>query len=266
MSEIDKLARTVEVDEQQNFEVCHQKAFVGALNLHYPKRSWDARLALQVAEGVDDRLGDMVDEIVRNLKISTGEKDRALVLSTLTADPNTPAITSVQVCRETCHRTTMNPDCQLQLRELNDLAITSCLEAEGVMYRGEVSNAAADIINDARSWWEASISSSYMQSKLKENETLEIGGRSLWTPKEVIDAGIVRNLKNLAEDVVPRIDIVGQHNRGPRMAQRGSAPSISSRRGPPSSIPNLQTAVQSNIHGLESVRESSWDMDELEYW
>ena len=72
------------------------------------------------------------------------------------------------------------------------------------------------MVRDNRLWYEVSLSSSVAEEKFKENLDLELGDFASWTPKEIVEAGVLEDLSLVARDVVTRIDNVGYSNKGPR--------------------------------------------------
>lgn len=50
----------------------------------------------------------------------------------------------------------------------------------------------------------------------KENGGMELGDVANWTPKEMLEKGVMEDLSIVARDVVTRIDGVGYYNKGPR--------------------------------------------------
>lgn len=72
------------------------------------------------------------------------------------------------------------------------------------------------MVHENRLWWEASIVSTKIAKLAEENKTLEVGEKTAWTAKDMIDAAIVREMTFLARDLVTSIDSVGYHNKGPR--------------------------------------------------
>ena len=50
---------------------------------------------------------------------------------------------------------------------------------------------------------------------MAENEDLELGEKAKWSPNEVASEEVIRDLHDLTNEVVTRIDHVGLGNRGP---------------------------------------------------
>lgn len=187
----------------------------GAMNWHYPKRYWDARLAINVSnQDVSREQRLAVEEIVNNLQVSPADMG-AVQLSTVSPH-RTLAIQAIQLRRVTHHRSSLYPDLVLKLCECQDL--------EMELSRPEINdhcraytNSRKQMVHENRLWWEVSITSGKAMKLVEQNKTLEIGEKTGWTAKDMIDAEVVRNMSYLARDIVTSIDSVGYHNKGPKV-------------------------------------------------
>jgi len=210
----------VDFDEKETpdgtYTVSKAPKLYGAMNWHYPKRYWDAHLAVNVSDqdvSHDQRLA--VQEIVSNLQVSPIDLG-AVQLTTVSPHKALP-IQAIQLRRETHHRSSLYPDLVLKLCE--------CQDFEMELPRPEVNdhcraytNSRKQMVHENRLWWEASIASGKATKLVEQNKTLEIGEKTGWTAKDIIDADVVRNMSFLARDVVTGIDSVGYHNKGPKAA------------------------------------------------
>ena len=61
-------------------------------------------------------------------------------------------------------------------------------------------------------WFEASISSVQLDSILEENRKLEIGEMAQWTPEQTSTLDIVNSICYLADEMLKKMDGVGQYN------------------------------------------------------
>lgn len=206
---------------------------LGALNYHFPKRMWDARLAMTTATLITDEsfgcpLGGISDEmtsdgrilkaakaIVDNLYIPRGEKALDFYTKTVNKDktPNKDLkIEAVLLRRETCHRSTANVHLNLRLTEIQDLVIQCPTDRKYSVHA--FSLPPEMMVKKQRLWWTASLTSDEAEATFKENIHLELGELAGWTPETLVNAGVIRNLSDLAHEVVTRIDNVGYGNRG----------------------------------------------------
>ena len=214
---------TIVVDEDGEFKILGGEILVGSLDLHFPKRSWDASLRLRTSSLRSIDYHRQVESIVRNLKIHTCPDQTTLNLSTQTIDEEL-VIQSIVVRRETYHPSKVYADLLLRLSEVQDLRACK----QGHRYDGGVQDRES-MINTGRYWWEASITSLNAASILEKNDELEIGEIATWDANAIVEKGIVRDLYSLANDLVTRIDSVGFHNKGPKGNYSSSANTVSMR-------------------------------------
>lgn len=210
---------------------------LGALNYHFPKRMWDARLALSTTALVSDdsfgfAAGGLVDEetsdgrllkaakaIVDNLYIPPGQKVLDFYTKTVNKDktPNKDLkIETVLLRRESCHRSTANVHLNLRLTEVQDLVIQCPMDKKYLVH--VFAHPPEAMTRNKRLWWTASLSSDEAEATFKENIHLELGELAVWTPETLVNGGVIRNLSDLAHEVVTRIDNVGYGNKGPCVA------------------------------------------------
>lgn len=184
---------------------------MGALDWHFPKRAWDARVRLTGQRFLTTSYQRQVEGIADDLKIGMSEDGQLLELWTKTIDENFH-IESVILRRETLHRVTIYPDLILHLTECQDLQVRQTSDSLRV-YSGSI-QCPTIMMKANRLWWEAKISSTDADTILKENLTLELGETATWTPSSIINKGVVRDLFAATKEVVTRIDHVGFFNRG----------------------------------------------------
>lgn len=214
---------TIVVDKDGAFKVLGGEILVGSLDLHFPKRSWDASLRLRTSSLRSIDHHRQVESIVRNLQIfpRPDQNDQIITLSTQTMDEEL-VIQSIVVRRETFHPSKVYADLLLRMSEVQDLQACK----QGHRYGGGVQDRQS-MIDAGRYWWEASITSLNATSILKENDELEIGEIATWEARTIIEKGIVRDLYSLSNDLVTRIDSVGFHNKGMKVNLSSSANTVS---------------------------------------
>lgn len=184
---------------------------MGALDWHFPKRAWDARLRLTSDRFLATDYQRQAKGIVDSVIIDPPEDGQLLKLWTKTIDENF-SIESITLRRETLHPVTIYPDLMLHLTECQDLDVRHPSDSESI-YSGSIEN--PKVMDKAnRLWWEANISSTSSDSILSENLTLELGETATWSPLSVINKGVVRDLFAVAKEIVTQIDHVGFHNIG----------------------------------------------------
>ena len=203
----------VEVNEKGEFEGRSAPILVGALNWHFPKREWDARLSINSYGKLCERYSEEAKSIVANLQISPSSDGTSLGLFTKTSTAEL-RIRSIILCRETSHRSKLYPGILLHLKEMQDLGVWN--EAGKRQEYHASARPQLQMADERKLWWEASLSSAAATAILKENENLEIGEMTKWEAKEFIEKGVVKDLSALAKDLVTRIDRVGCFNLGPK--------------------------------------------------
>lgn len=76
-------------------------------------------------------------------------------------------------------------------------------------------------------WFEASIQSSAVISAFRENEDLELGDETTWSPETLCNAGVLEDFIRAANDTVKQMDGVGywcDNNQDPTIHGRPSGP------------------------------------------
>ena len=184
---------------------------MGALDWHFAKRAWDARLRLTSDRFLATDYQRQAKGIVDNVKIDPPEDGQSLKLWTKTIDENF-SIESITLRRETLHPVTIYPDLMLHLIECQDLQVRQPSDSESI-YSGSIENPKV-MAKANRLWWEANISSTSADSIFRENLTLELGEIATWSPSSIINKGVVRDLFAVAKEIVTQIDHIGFHNIG----------------------------------------------------
>ena len=180
---------------------------VGAANLFFPKRIWDARLSITelIPSATEDQ--ETFRHVIENLYI---EPERTIPRLYTKTDSSIIEIQSIVVKRQTQHACKSYPDLVLQLTECEDLVIQKSSPRQ---YRAFAWAAGQMVADENRLWWEASIASVKAQEIFMENTKLEVGERANWTSQTFVEGGILRDLYYLARDVVTKIDNVGCDTR-----------------------------------------------------
>ena len=188
-----------------------REVLLGALDWHFPKRAWDARLRVTSEKLLATDYQKQATGIVDNVRIGPAEDGQPLKLWTKTIDEKF-SIESITLRRETLHPATIYPDLMLHLIECQDLQVRQRSDSESI-YSGSIET--PEVMDKAnRLWWEANISSTSADTILKENLTLELGETATWSPSSIVNKGVVRDLFAAAKEIVTQIDHVGFHNQG----------------------------------------------------
>lgn len=203
----------VEVDERGGYEILCKEDLIGALNWHFPRRFWDARLTVTSSEQVSSDIRKSVKEMVNSLCIRPSQDQKNFDLSTK-IETGDLRIQSIILHRETRHAVSDYADILLHLLEVQELNL---FHQEGkVEYQASLPPVPNTSSPGCGSWWEVSLSSVLATDAFKQNQVLELGDSASWTPEEVIGKNSVKDLSYVARDLVERIDAVGSLNKGPK--------------------------------------------------
>lgn len=184
---------------------------IGAINWHFPRRYWDARLTVRSSEQVSSDIRSSVKEMVDNLCIRPSPDQKSFNLSTK-VETGDLRIQSISLHRETRHPASEYEDILLHLLEVQELNLWH-QEAE---YQASLPPVPNTTSPGCKTWWEVSLSSVLATDTFKQNEILELGDMASWTPEKVIGKTSVQDLCYVARDLVERIDAVGSSNKGPK--------------------------------------------------
>ncbi|KAK4695975.1 hypothetical protein P7C71_g1881, partial [Lecanoromycetidae sp. Uapishka_2] len=197
---------TIETRENGTFKVMGSEIFVGALDWHFAKRSFDARLALNAHEPLLRDHQQQAQSIASSMKISVSDQQ-----TFLTTQPREGelVIQSITRHRETAYTVRNCEDLLLHLREVQEFELSSSENK----YRG-VLQPSKEMINAEKYWYEAFITSISAAAVMSESDTLELGDAATWTPEAVINKGIIGKMHDLAKEVVANIDHIGFDNKG----------------------------------------------------
>ena len=199
---------TIGVNENGSCEVKPKEILIGSLNLHYPKRAWDARLAVigSTLIGCDYTL--TADAIANSFTVKTTAAS-GLEMYVESADQQLK-IESIIVRRETLHSSTVYPDLILRLTE-NQEAYCEPMNGSTDKYIASIKSA-KEMEAAQRLWWTASVSSITTSSILQENNSLQLGNAASWNVETIVQNGTISDMASLAEEVVTRIDHIGLSN------------------------------------------------------
>ena len=213
-----------DIHEDMTMHTRSMEILVGSLNMHFPKRYWDARIAVTLNESVSDDHNEAIRRTVDNLCVASIADQSYIELDT-DIDDKILTLRSVELHRETYHRSTNYPDLRMRLCEVQDLHL-ELLKLDGTQKLHAFTKPKEDMVEDMKLWWEVSVASVAATKMLEENQTLELGNTSVWKPSDITDAFIVRNMSHLARDIVTHIDSVGYYNKGPKTSTSTEASEI----------------------------------------
>ena len=213
----------VEVGENGELDIKSPPRLIGAINWHFPKRQWDARLSITSHGQISNKYYEEAKAIVANLQVAPSSDGKSFGLFTKTATTEL-RIQSAMLHRETCHRLSdLYPDNVLRMREIQDLEVWQMTDKRCEYHA--TARTQPEMIEDRKLWWEFSLSSLAADTILGENEKMEIGELAKWVPTDILSKGVVKDLSSLAKDLVTRMDTIGYSNKGPK-AGTGTRPSV----------------------------------------
>jgi len=148
---------------------------------------------------------------VTDLNLSDGKPLLDLVTKTVGKELR---IHSVTLHRQTRYNCVSRPSIALCITEVQDLYIQRLADSTDLIRA--CAKHPAEMVRDNRLWYEVSLSSSVAEEKFKENLGLDLGDIASWTPRQIVEAGVMEELSLVTRDIVTRIDGVGYGNKGPR--------------------------------------------------
>lgn len=185
-----------------NVRVLSSDHLVGAVNWHFPKRQWDARLAVKVTEEVQD-YQNAVEAVTRTLSVVPSTDGRTAKLCAELG--NTGLIfKSASIHREMKFRCDIYPDIVMSCTEVQYLGPTkerhrfwnSIRDVETARENGDL-------------WWGIKLQSVEADKKLHSSKDLALGEEADWKAEDVVQEGAVKQLHRLASDIVTQIDDIG---------------------------------------------------------
>ncbi|KAL4814133.1 hypothetical protein BDW67DRAFT_192363 [Aspergillus spinulosporus] len=231
------------IDEQGGFSIQNPKSSLGAVNIHFPHRVWDARAIIESA--IHYRPGSLPeqDELARHLAdhLWVPASQNICIYTSLPRGSKT-IIEKVVMKRWTRHRflgegmRNESQDIFLQVTEVQDLFLGIQM-LQGIKHvRARYTNP-EEMIQRGKAWYELSLVSPTIETILETNEALEVGerteewcsadflgGAELSTGQEfvshkssvatAIGARVVAQMVQVAKRVVEKMDGVGACNRG----------------------------------------------------
>ncbi|KAI4289602.1 MAG: hypothetical protein L6R35_001136 [Caloplaca aegaea] len=187
----------LQVDDSGIVQILSTEYLVGAVNWHFPKRQWDARLAVKVTERIDDSYHDSIEAISRTLSIIPSVDGRT---AKIFAELSNTGLTfkSVSIRRQMKFHCVMYPSNIISCSEIQCLGPTK--------ERQRYYNAAA--MTNGDHWWEITLHSTDAMNSLGCSKDLPIGAEADWNSDDIV-RNTVKQLHHLARDIITQIDGIG---------------------------------------------------------
>ncbi|KAK5201273.1 hypothetical protein LTR16_003268 [Cryomyces antarcticus] len=184
---------------------------IGGVYWHYPKRAWDARMVVTGIATETNVPDEAVEELIGNLSIRT--RPGHLLPEVYTKNSHKGLrVENVQLHRQLRYASKRHEHLCLELTQVHDLKILGKATGELKAHTMNI----ADMIEQRRLWYGASLASLSPPEQFKENINLEFGDDASWEAESIVNVEILRSLKAVTDQVVTRIDGVGFANQGPR--------------------------------------------------
>ncbi|KAL9031812.1 MAG: hypothetical protein Q9196_000185 [Gyalolechia fulgens] len=203
----------LEVNESGHIEVLSTRHLVGAINWHFPKRQWDARLAVEIAEQTRD-YRDSVDTVANTLSIVPSADQRTANIFAEIGNSDL-IFKSASIIRQIQFACLMDPDIIMSCSEIQYLGPA---KERHRYYNSHKDIGAAKRNGDL--WWEVRLRSTSMDDHLQQNRHLRFGDQVGWRAEEIVQGGVVEQLHGLATEIVTQMD--GIEAPINRQAQRAS--------------------------------------------
>ncbi|KAL8943546.1 MAG: hypothetical protein Q9216_001004 [Gyalolechia sp. 2 TL-2023] len=192
----------LEVHDSNRVEVLSTPHLVGAINWHFPKRQWDARLAVKISEQTGDYQGS-VDTVTKTLSIVPSADGRTAKVFAETGNPDL-IFKSATIIREIRFACRINPDIVMLCSEMQYLGPAK--------ERHRYYNSHKDVgvaKKDGDLWWEVRLRSTSADHCLQQNRHLRLGDQVGWTAEDIMQGGAVEQLHDLTSEILTQIDGLG---------------------------------------------------------
>lgn len=178
---------------------------LGGLNLFYPKQFWDARITVSAAKFLLRDYTAEATSIGTSFKVTPTGGDTAIV--TMRRVSHQLKILQGRAIRESFHRSLLYPDLVLKLSEYRDMQLRAPATDER-LYEGQI-RPCEQLAKHGLVWWQASVSSTRADLPITRGSDSELGELADWSADEDAQDDTITQMLNLADDIVPRMDHIG---------------------------------------------------------
>ncbi|KAL9595287.1 MAG: hypothetical protein Q9219_006540 [cf. Caloplaca sp. 3 TL-2023] len=207
----------LEINETGRIQALSNDHLVGAVNWHFPKRQWDARLAVKIREPTQDHQ-DAIDDIAKTLCIVPSPDGRTAKIFAELGHSGL-VFKSANIIRTMAFRCQIDPDIVMACSEVQYLG--QATERNRFYNNDEDIRAARQQGHDL--WWEVRLRSATVDKALQSNQDLMLGDRVDWRADDLIRGEVVKRLHSLASEVVMGIDGIGADVNKSTKADRTAA-------------------------------------------
>lgn len=192
----------LEVSEDGHVKVLGNPHLVGAINWHFPKRQWDARLAVEAIEPTRD-YEESVKTVANTLSIiPSAEQRTARVFAEIgNSDLIFKSASLVRGFKINC---LLNSDIILSCSEIQDLGPAK--------ERNRYYNSHRDVGTAKKNcdlWWEVRLCSTRVDDHLRQNREIRLGDQAGWRAEDITQSGVIQQLYDLASEIITQMDGTG---------------------------------------------------------
>ena len=200
----------IDIYENKKFQLRSKKTLIDALDFHFAKRYWNARISITIVDSMNKKYHELSKYIAANLCVTSAANQNIVEIFTK-INTNIFVFSSMKLHRETRHRSTNYPDLFLKLTEIQDMNF----ELSSIKFDHDCrvwTKSKKELINEKKLWWKIAITSVVVEQTLEKNKTFELSEICKWQFENIVEAFIVRQMHYLARNIVTRIDNVDYHN------------------------------------------------------
>ncbi|KAL8730614.1 MAG: hypothetical protein Q9166_003927 [cf. Caloplaca sp. 2 TL-2023] len=190
------------VSDSASIQVLSTERLVGAIQWHFPKRQWDARLAVKNFERLHDH-EDAVNAVVSSLSVVPNSNHTT---AGLFADLGNSGLVfkSASILRQVRFRCLTDQDITMCCTEIQKLGPA---KEPHRFYSRPVDRETAETNGDL--WWEVKLESISAIQQLQHINDMPFGRLADWKAADIIEGGVAERMYNVAADIVTRIDGIG---------------------------------------------------------
>lgn len=181
-------------------QVLSTEHLAGAVQWHFPRHQWDARLAVKATEKIGDYQKAAV-AITDTLSVTPSANQKTLVLAAELGDSGL-YFKSARMLREAKFA-------------IDDDIVVSCVEVQNLGPAQERTRYQSrkrgreTIRKDRELWWEVKACSAKLNARLERSEDLILGERAMWEAEDIVDSKTIQHLHALATEIVTQINGIG---------------------------------------------------------
>ncbi|KAI9709352.1 MAG: hypothetical protein M1820_003472 [Bogoriella megaspora] len=209
-AKIGKFTAMVDIDGRS--ETKGPVDIVGSVSWHHVLRMYDARFIVAGEKTILEPQDEGLNKLLSSLRVHVPE---GKILPDIQVEISNKefAVHSVMIKRRFYYQSLEFKNIALKVTETSDLFIYRNTQT-GALHAS--AKEPAEMVAESRQWYEASLVPMAMPKVFAENENLRIGDDAAWKPDDVMSFEEFQDFKDLATEMVKKMDNVGFNNQGPR--------------------------------------------------